>query len=710
MTKNNQAQKQEEQLEGSLGRFLFINEDRDFAIAIIHLDGGGEIKVVGGLVGLQPGERVRLLGHSTINPQYGPQFKVSAAYPLLPYTSEGVRAYLAQGRIKGIGAGLARRLVKRFGAETLKVIQESPERLADVPGIGPKRCQEIREVILEQNAHQEALIYLQGQGMSANMAQRIWRKYNSGSIAFVRENPYRLADEMRGVGFLRADRIAQAMGFGLDHPIRAAASLSYILGQAAGEGHVYLPRELLLERAAELLDNQDLAEQALESSLQEGSLRAEGEAIWLPALQEIEQELAQRLLIRCAQPSIALPVDTEFLAEELGLELAAEQERALRAAAHSGLLLITGGPGTGKTTIVRALIKLFEGKKISLAAPTGRAARRLSEATGREARTLHRLLEYLPGKLGFRRNSENPLDVEVLIVDEVSMVDQGLFLALLRALPLEARLILVGDAHQLPSVGPGQVLADLLSGGVINAVYLMHIFRQAQASRIVVNAHRVLGSQLPELPEQGISSDFYRIRVKDPEEASEVILRLVSKRIPEAFGFDPIQDIQVLAPMHKGACGTERLNLCLQEMLNPHGRVVEGGAFRVGDKVMQIRNDYEKEVFNGDLGRVVQLEGKKLILEFEGRLVSYTPSAQSDLVLAYACSVHKSQGSEYPAVVIPVLTEHWLMLQRNLLYTALTRGRSLVVLVGQNRALSRAVRNTEGLSRFTSLARRLQQA
>ncbi len=691
-----------ETLEGVLERIVFVNEDETFVVARVRPDDGEPGTAVGRLGGLREGERVRLLGRTVLDPRWGPQFKVSLGYPVPPATLEGVRAYLASGKVHGIGKALAGRLVEAFGEETLQVIEEDPKRLCEVEGIGPKRSRELHRAFKDQKGRREALVFLQGHGVKPAMAEHIWRRYDTETVALVRENPYRLAEEIRGVGFRTADGIARALGFEADSPIRAVAGLVHLMAAAGDEGHVFLPPELLLERAERLLGHRPEAE--LSTLLDEERLIEDG-GIYLRRTHALEREAAERVAALAREPvaELTLPFDLD-----LGLDLAPAQRAALELAASSGVMILTGGPGTGKTTIVRALLGLLrqsEGK-VALAAPTGRAARRMSEATGATASTLHRLLEYNPAEGGFRKDEEDPIEASAVVIDEASMVDQVLFVALLRALKPGTRLILVGDADQLPSVGAGNVLGDLLASGHLPAARLTEIFRQAECSRIVMTAHGILGGRLPTAPEAGVESDFYLVRARDGEHAAELVCELVAERIPKRFGLDPMADIQVLAPMHRGRAGARSLNELLQERLNPRGEQL--GRFRVGDKVMQIRNDYEREIFNGDIGRALHNHEGALRVRFEGRDVECEGPALDNLVLAYACSVHKSQGSEYPAVVVPVLNEHWVMLQRNLLYTALTRGRKLVVLVAQPKALQRAVYNREGLLRHTGLARRLR--
>lgn len=699
-----------EMIEGILERVVYRSEDERFVVATISVEGQrAPIRAVGELAGLGEGERVRLLGEHRLDPRHGPQFRVVAGYPVLPQSRADVEAWLAAGHVKSIGPKLAARLVAWFGDKTLRVILDQPERLEEVEGIGPKRRREIAAQVHDRAHQRDAVIFLGSLGVQAGLAKRIFRRYEARTIPVVRENPYRMAEEVHGIGFETADRIARALGFGPEHPARAAAALVHLLARGADEGHVFLPRPVLLEQATRLLGEGAGAEAVLDASVAEGRLIDEEGAIWLVSMWSAEVEVAERLVDLLSAPVAPLPIAPEAVEGLAGVELAPAQRDAVALAARAPVMVLTGGPGTGKTTIVRALVALLKpAGPVALAAPTGRAARRMAEATGEEAATLHRLLGYRPGE-GFRRGDDEPLEASAVIVDEASMVDMALMLALLRAITPGTRLVLVGDADQLPSVGAGDVLADLLGAGTVPHVRLTEIFRQAEQSRIVVEAHRVLSGQAPRAPDDVGQSDFFVVSATDPGQAADLIRQLVAERIPRRFGLDAVDDVQVLTPMHRGLCGASQLNVMLQEALNPHGEPFERGnrRFRVGDKVMQTRNDYDKEVFNGDLGRVTARAAKGVVVDFDGRVVSYEGEAVDDLVLAYACTVHKSQGSEYPAVVVPVLTEHWVMLQRNLLYTAITRGKRLVVLVAQPKALWRAARNADGVQRHTRLAARL---
>jgi len=703
---------EEETLLGLIERVVYRGDDGRFAVALVRPNGEDlPIKAAGELGDIEDGDQVRLMGHFRNDQRFGRQFKVSVAYPVLPHTEAGLVGYLSSGRIKSIGPKLAERLVAYFSTKTLDIIMSSPERLTEVQGIGLKRSREIRAQVTEQVAHRDAIVFLRGLELHAGHADRIWKKYEARTIGVVRGNPYRLAEEVRGIGFSTADRIGRGLGFDLEHPARAAAGLVHLLAKANDDGHVFLPRGVLLEQAASLLGETAPAAAQLSTLVEENRLLDDGGAIYLNLMHSLEVELAHRLRARTTNHAEQLLPDPALYEDTTGLTLAPAQRAALELAAEAPIMVLTGGPGTGKTTIVRAVIHLFRqlDGEILLAAPTGRAARRLTETTGAHASTLHRLLGYHPIE-GFRHDEETPLTAAAVVVDEASMLDQALTIALLRAMPPGARLLLVGDADQLPSVGPGNVLADLLASGVVPSVRLTEIFRQAEASEIVRNAHRILEGQSPQATPKGTESDFYLIPTDTPAKAAELIAEMVAVRIPRRFGLDPVDDIQVLAPMHRGVCGAMQLNELLQTRLNPDGVPVGKGKrrFRVGDKIMQTRNDYQREVFNGDLGRVVGLGSDGVAIRFEERLLVYGIDELDDLVLAYACSVHKSQGSEYPAILLPLLTEHWPMLHRNLLYTAVTRGRRLVVLVGQPRAIHRATNNLDGNIRFTRLAERLR--
>jgi exodeoxyribonuclease V alpha subunit len=662
----------------------------------------------------------------------------------VPATIEGIRKYLGSGMIKGLGPVMAGRIVERFGKTTLDVIEDGIERLGEVPGIGPKRIATIAEAWQTQREIRDVMLFLQSHAVSTGFAAKIFKRYGSRSVAVVTENPYRLAEDIAGVGFLTADRIAEKVGIPRNSPLRLEAGVLFVLRQVAVEGHVLFPRRRLSARCREILsvdgaggadgvDGVDAAaiERAVTAlaagrrivleAMADG--QAEDQAVYLAPFHLFETSAARKLRVLLEVPRALGGIDVEAAAAwvqgRMAVDLSGSQLAALRGALTHKAIVITGGPGTGKTTIVNAVVQVFEAARarVMLAAPTGRAAKRLSEATGREARTIHRLLEFSPQNGGFERNADNPLACDLLVVDEASMIDIALIHHLLEAVPAQAGLILVGDVHQLPSVGPGNVLGDIIDSQAVPVLRLTEIFRQARQSLIIVNAHAINAGRMPALSpaaESGPGQDFYFVEQPDPERVLEHIVEFVVSRIPRRFGLDPVEDIQVLTPMHKGVVGAENLNRRLQEALNPgEGGVAHGERlFRENDKVMQVRNNYDKEVFNGDIGRIAAVRpgGRELDVRFEGRHVTYDFSELDELSPAYAVSVHKSQGSEYPAVVFPVLTQHYILLQRNLIYTALTRARRLAVLVGTRRALAIGIRSGSAAHRWTRLSERLGSA
>lgn len=730
-------------LEGTLERVVFSNPENAWSVVKLSVPGdGGPVTAVGNLLGVRPGESLRLHGGWVDDPKFGRQFRVDSYLPIAPDTVAGIERYLGSGLIPGIGPKMAKRLVARFGMETLDVIERDPERLKKVRGIGKKRRQQIHEAWAAQREVKDLMIFLGSHGVATHHAAKIFKTYGGGAMAVVREDPYRLSADVYGIGFASADRIAAALGLPADSPQRARAGLLHMLSTAADQGHVYLPRERLLADAATLLevDREPLAP-ALEALARNGEVTVaeppaavhgleprprplgdevteDNPAVYAKPLAVAEQGLAARLgaLIadRTKLPAIDADKALAWFERKEGIRLAGQQREAIRRGLSSRVLVITGGPGTGKTTLVQGIVAILGAKKqrVLLAAPTGRAAKRLAEATGREAKTVHRLLEFNPRSRTFERGFERPLDADLVILDEASMLDTALAYHVSKAIPAGCRLVLVGDVDQLPSVGPGRVLADLIDSGAVDVVRLTEIFRQAAASLIVQNAHRVNKGEMPDLRSAHPEADFFFIDRRDPESVLDTLVHVVCDRIPEGFGIEPLDGIQVLTPMNRGPLGTENLNRVLRERLNPSGREVTRGArsFRVGDKVMQIRNNYELDVFNGDLGRVAAIDEdeKRVRLVFDGRTVHHEFAHLDELTLAYACSIHKSQGSEYPAVVVPIHTTHWVMLQRNLLYTALTRAQRLVVLIGELKALAVAVRNQKTTERFTLLAERLR--
>jgi exodeoxyribonuclease V alpha subunit len=697
-------------LEGTISRFLFRSDDDHFAVGLLRTDEHTElVRIAGELGNMSEGDPVRLMGRFRVDPRFGHQFKVSAAQPLLPHTEAGLIAYLSSGRIQSVGPKLAQRMVSYFGQDTLSIITKSPERLCEVEGIGPKRCTEITQQIQDQIFQRDALIFLQGLDIGPALASRIWNCYAEKTLSLVRENPYRLAGEVDGIGFKTADRIAQSLGFDPKSPIRAAAAIIHMLGRAHDDGHVFLPRTELVRRLVKLIGEDAPIEREIDALISESHL-VDDNGLYLKTSFEYEVELCERLETRVSKKVDALSVDLAGLERRTALNLATAQRDAVKMAMAEGLMVLTGGPGTGKTTTVRAIQRVFSaaGLDTLLAAPTGRASRRLAEATESSASTVHRLLGFHPVE-GFRYNEEELLEADAIIIDEVSMLDQALALALFRAIPPHTRVVLVGDADQLPSVGAGNVLADILTSKRVPTVRLTEVFRQVGGSEIVENAYRILEGHTPQSGTEANNSDFFIVPADTPERAAQLIETIISERIPRRFGLHPVKDVQVLTPMHRGVCGAHQLNERLQTLLNPDGGTLKRGnrTFRVGDKIMQLKNDYQKEVFNGDVGQIMAQTAEGVALRFDQRILNYDREGMDKISLAYACSVHKSQGSEYPAVVVPILTEHWLMLQRNLLYTAITRGKQLVVLVGQSKAIARATRNTDGLERFTQLANRL---
>jgi exodeoxyribonuclease V alpha subunit len=712
------------ELRGQIERITYTNEENGYTVARVRVRGERDlVTVVGNLMAPTPGEELHMSGEWEVHPRYGRQFKVSDYRSAAPASVSGIRKYLGSGLIRGIGPVMAARIVRLFGDKTLDVIEHRIDELCQVEGIGEKRLDMIRRAWEEQKEIREVMIFLQAHGVSANYAAKIFKEYGRDSLEILRTNPYRLATDIFGIGFITADKIAEKLGFSKDSPVRVEAGILYVLNRLADEGHVYYPMDSLVEKCLETLEvaQQDIA-RAMETIQAEGRIVIEDlsggvRAVYLAPFHRAEVLLAARLKMLMQAPSAARRVDAQkalaWVQQRLSITLAKLQARAIACALESKVMVITGGPGTGKTTIVNAIIKIASrmGTSVLLAAPTGRAAKRMSEATGREAKTIHRLLEFSPQRGGFQKNEKRPLDCGLLVVDEASMIDTILMHHLVKAVPLTARLILVGDMNQLPSVGAGNVLRDIIDSGAVPVVTLTEIFRQARESLIVVNAHRIRQGIIPPLGPSPAEADFHFLHREDPEAAVKTIEGLVKERIPRSFGLDPMDDIQVLSPMHRGTAGAENLNTLLQAALNPGQTAIVRGnrEFRIGDKVMQIRNNYDKEVFNGDIGRIraVDPDTREVTVAFEGRPVPYEPHELDELVLAYAVSVHKSQGSEYPAVVIPVLTQHYMLLQRNLIYTAVTRGKRLVVLVGTARAMAIAVKNDRPVNRCSALKERL---
>ena len=709
-----------EVLAGSVERVTFHGEESGFCVLRIKARGHRElVTVVGHAAAVSAGEWITASGEWINDRTYGPQFRSRFLKASAPTSTEGIERYLGSGMIRGIGPVYAKKLVRAFGERVFDVIETEPGRLREVDGIGPVRAERITTAWAEQKAVREIMMFLHGHGVGTSRAVRIFKTYGADAVQVMSENPYRLARDIRGIGFKTADAIAMRIGIGKTAMIRIRAGVAHALTEAMDDGHCGLPSEELLPLAAALLDApQELVRTAIGEELAEGSVVADrvGDTpcIFLAGLYGAERGIAGRLG-RIAAGTLPWPrIDADkalpWTEQRTGLTLASSQSTAIRLALSSKVLVITGGPGVGKTTIVNAILRILaaKGATLLLCAPTGRAARRMTETSGFEARTIHRLLEVDPRSGGFRRDADNPVDCDLLVVDEASMVDVLLMHALLKAVPDHAGLLIVGDIDQLPSVGPGQVLADVIASTAVPVVRLTEVFRQAAMSRIIVNAHRINQGGVPDLARPEAISDFYFVPADDPETAVPRILDLVRTRIPRRFGLDPIRDIQVLCPMNRGGVGARSLNIELQAALNPAGeRTVErfGWTFAPGDKVMQMENDYDKEVYNGDIGRIddVDPELGEITARFDGRAVTYGFGELDALAPAYATTIHKSQGSEYPAVVIPLMTQHYMMLQRNLLYTGVTRGKRLVVLVGQRKAIAIAVKAASGRRRWSKL-------
>jgi exodeoxyribonuclease V alpha subunit len=716
-----------ESLSGLIERVTFFNDETGFAILKVKAKGHrDEVTVLGALPAVNPGEWLTAEGRWERNRDFGMQFRADMLSSAAPTTREGIQKYLASGLIKGIGPVYARKLVEKFGERIFDIIENYSARLEEIDGVGPERRKRIKNAWAEQKVIRDIMVFLHSNGVGSSRAVRIYKTYGENAIDQVRENPYRLARDIPGIGFKTADQVAQKLGIPPDSLLRAGAGLHHALHEATGEGHCALPLDLLKETATNLLGvSAAIVDSALERSLIAHELafeKIEDEPfIFLPALQRAEQDIAARIRSLVSRPPTFPPIDFDralaWCQRQTGKELAPSQREALRKALTSNVLVLTGGPGVGKTTLINAILKILSAKKVKclLCAPTGRAAKRMFEATGFEAKTIHRLLEVVPGRIGFGRNESNPLECGLLIVDETSMVDIKLMNSLLRALPAGSSLLLVGDVDQLPSVGPGMVLRDLIDSNVVPVVRLTEVFRQASASRIITTAHAINQGQVPDLNPPG-DSDFFFVSRDEPERIVSSLLGMVATRIPKKFGFDPIRDIQTLAPMHRGPIGVQELNLRLQTELNPPrpeepGVEKFGWHFRPRDKVIQTENNYDKEVFNGDIGQVRRVDHaeREMTVTFDGRDVRYDFSELDELALAYAITVHKSQGSEFPVVVMPLATSHFLLLQRNLVYTAITRGRRLVVLIGQQKALAMAARNNRTQQRYSALRHRLQR-
>ena len=715
-----------ERLTGSVERVTFHSEESGFCVLRVKVKGHLElVTVIGSAASITPGEYIECIGVWTNDRTHGMQFKSSQLKVVPPTTLEGIEKYLGSGMVRGIGPHYAKILVKAFKENVFTVIENEPESLLKLPGIGKKRVEKITSAWSEQKAIREIMVFLQSHGVGTGRAVRIYKTYGDEAIIKVSENPYRLALDIHGIGFKTADLIAGKLGIASDSLIRAQAGVRHVLQELSGDGHCATPWETLVEESAKLLEipvvileQAILEESTLENLVQEDI--GGRPCLFLTPLQRAEVGTAAsiRRILEGSTPwdNIDVSKAIPWVAEKTGLTLSASQQEAVHLALTSKAVVITGGPGVGKTTLVNSILLIIQAKhlRVTLCAPTGRAAKRLSESTGLEAKTIHRLLEFDPKSYGFKRGKDNPLDTDLLVIDESSMVDIVLMNKLLSAVPSRAALMIVGDVDQLPSVGPGAVLADIIDSGVVPTVRLTEIFRQAASSRIIVNAHRINKGEMPLKAEGTELSDFYFIPAETPEDIYAKLVQVVTERIPKRFGLHPVKDVQILTPMNRGGLGARSLNAELQKVLNEKSEPKIsrfGTTFAPGDKVIQTVNNYDKEVFNGDIGHIesIDVEEGLLTVKYDDRLVEYEFGELDEVQLAYATSIHKSQGSEYPAVVIPLAMQHYTLLERNLIYTAVTRGKKLVTIIGQPKALAMAVKNRKSNKRLTKLATRISE-
>ncbi len=715
---------QTEVLSGLVERVTFHSQESGFCVLRVKVRGQRELAtVVGHAAMISAGEWITTTGVWINDLTHGQQFKAKFLKASAPTTVEAIEKYLGSGMIRGIGPVYAKRLVKIFGEDVFDIIQADPQRLRDVDGIGPVRTEKIITGWADQKAIREIMVFLHQHGVGTARAVRIYKTYGNDAIEVMSANPYRLAQDIRGIGFRTADQIAEKLGIEKTAMTRIRAGISFALSEAMGEGHCGLPVSELIKLAGKLLEvSSELIETAIHQERDEGRIVqdriVDTDCMFLAGLYRAEQGIADNIkrLINgiCPWPEIDPDKALPWVEKRSVLSLAPGQKQAVSLALRSKVMVITGGPGVGKTTLVNSILSILSAKSVRIlaCAPTGRAAKRMSEATGREAKTIHRLLEFDPKSFGFKHNEDNPLECDLLVVDETSMVDVSLMQSLLRSLPDHSALLIVGDIDQLPSVGPGQILADLIQSEQIPVARLTEVFRQASASRIIISAHRINSGQIPDLQKPDLDTDFYFVSAPEPEQAVSCILELVKSRIPKKFALDPVKDIQVLCPMNRGGVGARSLNIELQSVLNPNNSGIErfGWRFAPGDKVMQVENDYDKQVYNGDIGYITKLDQDEaeLTIDFDGHNIVFAFGELDSLVPAYAVTIHKSQGSEYPAIIIPVMTQHYTMLQRNLLYTGVTRGKKLVVLVGQPKAIAIAVKNQSGRKRWTRLRELLQ--
>jgi len=716
-------------IEGHLEHITYFNEETQYTIARLKTPSpAAKVIVVGYLAGVSPGETLKVKGTWQTHPKYGQQFKIYSYEVTLPAAAEGIRAYLASGIIKGIGSSLAARLVAAFGAQTLEIIESTPERLIEVEGIGKAKSDMIQSAWKEHHTLRRLMKFLQEMGVRSSYCAKIYKEYGPDAIDLIREDPYVLAEDFAGSGFIIADTIARKLGVEQEDPQRVRACIRHIVMQNADEGHTFAESENLFSRCENLFQISSRAiQKAIDEMVAAKVIVVEpfgnGEstsAIYMKDLHLAEAGLASRLKALLSLPVDSAAIDADRIScevhKKLAINLSAEQLQVLEEVFSHRIVIITGGPGTGKTTLLRSISTIFEnqGKRVLLSAPTGRAARRMAEVTQRKAGTIHRLLGYNFSEGGFLRNRDNPLDADAIIIDETSMVDTFLMYHLLVAVPVSAALVLVGDISQLPSVGPENVLSDIIDSGRIPVFYLNKIFRQDTESAIIVNAHKVRQGEPPvctNLEDFDGLSDFYFIEQSNPDQVAARIVRLCREELPDIFDLDPVHDIQVLTPMHRGSVGTINLNQMLQKALNPQPVLMEaqGNSFKIGDKVMHLINNYQKEVYNGDIGIICSIDQQKkeLSVDYYGRTVPYAAEELDQITTAYAISVHKSQGSEYPAIILPLVTQHYILLQRNLLYTAMTRGQKLVVLIGTKKAMHIALKNDKPHRRLSSLAVRL---
>ena len=696
-------------------RVTYQNPENGYSVMKVKVkDYSDLVTLVGNLLEVPVGSVLLCEGEWKVDKRYGNQFVAQTWEEVMPATLYGIEKYLGSGLVKGIGPKYAQLIVSKFGLDTIEVIETDIQRLYEVPGIGKKRVEKIQESWEKQKDIKNVMLFLQGYGVSTAYAAKIYRQYGKDSIDTVKGNPYRLADDIWGIGFKTADGIANKMGYENNDPRRCKSGINYTLSELADEGHVYAEEEQLVKSAKELLQaDEEPIRDAMSEMVQAEELKTDGDAIYLPPFYYAEVGTANRLLSLLENKTANLfvkPFNIQEISKSSGIEYDEVQIQAIKQAIDSKVMVLTGGPGTGKTTTTQGIIAALKSMdlRILLAAPTGRASKRMSEATGMEAKTIHRLLEYNP-KDGYKRNDENPLEGDALIVDECSMIDIVLMNNLMKAIPTSMRLILVGDIDQLPSVGAGNVLRDIIDSERIPVIRLTRIFRQAQSSRIVMSAHAINQGRFPDTS-NGKETDFFFMQMEEPEMVAENIVKLVKERLPKAYR-QPVSNIQVLTPMQRGVVGASNLNVSLQSALNPSQLALNRGgySFRLNDRVMQLRNNYDKEVFNGDLGYIshVNMEDRTLQVDFDGKLVEYEVSELDELTLAYATTIHKSQGSEYPIVVMPVLMTHYVMLQRNLIYTGITRAKKICVLLGTKKALSFAIRNMSVLKRNTKLKERL---